>query len=92
MTLEAISDLVDYITQEKKPNRADLYERLYYSLIMLKTFLNSDGHGIPYDELEDDTYRVSGVSSLIQQQPIINNRCLGLPYSLLGNLYVSQCL
>ena len=57
--MEAISALIPRITELGLPNRADLHERLYYSLQVLKKFLSIDGKSLKIEDLENDQYTVS---------------------------------
>ncbi len=56
--MEAISLCIESITAEEKPNRVELHERLYYSLMMLKHFNYDKGRGLPYKDLENEEYTV----------------------------------
>lgn len=53
--MEVIRMLISSITANRRPNRVQLYEKLFYSLQMLKHFSNDEGKGIPYPELEGDS-------------------------------------
>ncbi|XP_064406620.1 protein unc-13 homolog D-like [Halichondria panicea] len=56
VSMEAISLCIESITAEEKPNRVELHERLYYSLMMLKHFNYDKGRGLPYKDLENEEY------------------------------------
>ncbi len=55
VSMEVIRLLISSITADRRPNRVQLHEKLFYSLQMLKHFCNAEGTGIPYPELEDDS-------------------------------------
>lgn len=59
--METIEFLAQSIGREKKTNYDELYERLLFSLSMLKQFFRAGGQGLSTEALEFELYQVNAL-------------------------------